>query len=97
MTNDQVRRVIVKYREHLNGLGFIPKNYSNDHRTSSVSVYRLRHICWMCDEVENMLDHNVDTEKVHRWFGFIQGVLCADGIYSIEEMREHNRAEGEKV
>jgi hypothetical protein len=51
----------------------------------------------MCDEVENMLDHNVDTEKVHRWFGFIQGVLCADGIYSIEEMREHNRAEGVKV
>ena len=30
-------------------------------------------------------------EKAFRWLGFIQGVLWAEGIYSIDELRDHNR------
>ncbi len=30
-------------------------------------------------------------EKGFRWLGFIQGALWAEGIYSIEDLKEHNR------
>jgi len=30
-------------------------------------------------------------EKGFRWLGFLQGVLWAEGIYSIEELKNHNR------
>lgn len=30
-------------------------------------------------------------EKAFRWLGFMQGVLWAEGIYSINELKNHNR------
>ena len=29
-------------------------------------------------------------EKAMRWLGFIQGVMWSEGIYTIDEMKEHN-------
>jgi hypothetical protein len=29
-------------------------------------------------------------EKLMRWLGFIQGALWAEGVYTIEELSEHN-------
>lgn len=31
------------------------------------------------------------TEKAFRWLGFIQGVLWAEGVYSIDELKDHNK------
>lgn len=37
-------------------------------------------------------------EKVFRWLGFIQGVLWCEGVYTIEQMKDHNKPPGgEKV
>jgi hypothetical protein len=30
-------------------------------------------------------------DKAMRWLGFIQGVLCQSGIYTIEELKSHNK------
>jgi hypothetical protein len=30
------------------------------------------------------------TEKAMRWLGFIQGVLWANRLYSIDELKDHN-------
>jgi hypothetical protein len=30
-------------------------------------------------------------EKACRWLGFIQGCLWTNGIYSIEELKNHNK------
>ena len=30
-------------------------------------------------------------EKGFRWLGFLQGALWAEGIYTIDELKEHNR------
>lgn len=35
-------------------------------------------------------------EKAFRWLGFVQGVLWCEGIYSIDQMKEHNRPQGEE-
>jgi hypothetical protein len=31
-------------------------------------------------------------QKVNRWLGFVQGVLWTNGIFTIEEMCDHNRS-----
>lgn len=33
-------------------------------------------------------------EKGFRWLGFIQGVLWTEGLYTIKEMKDHNRPDG---
>jgi hypothetical protein len=40
---------------------------------------------------EALSEYGAKREKVMRWLGFMQGVLCATGIYTIDEMRAHNK------
>ena len=35
-----------------------------------------------------------DREKAMRWIGFIQGALWVLGVYTIDQMRDHNRDDG---
>jgi len=50
----------------------------------------LHHVQWMVSQVPNFLKEG-RKEKANRWLGFIQGVLWAKKIYTIDEMKEHNR------
>jgi hypothetical protein len=45
---------------------------------------------WMLDRMEEFLKED-RLEKVNRWLGFIQGVLWAQSIYTIENLKEDNR------
>jgi hypothetical protein len=53
------------------------------------------HIAWMIDECISMISNPGDTEynamytKVNRWIGFVQGVLWKEGLFTIDQMREH--------
>jgi hypothetical protein len=49
-----------------------------------------RHILWMLDQIPGFLEEG-RKEKSNRWLGFIQGALWAQDIYTIEEMKDHNR------
>lgn len=53
------------------------------------TVLSASHVRWMCDEVDHMYDREGETEKVQRWLGFIQGVMWATGLYTIDELRGH--------
>jgi hypothetical protein len=49
----------------------------------------LNHLVWMIQEIKT----NQETwseGKVGRWLGFIQGVLCFQGITTIEKERKRN-------
>jgi hypothetical protein len=48
----------------------------------------LWHVYWMLGQMKGMVE---DSEKFARWLGFVQGVLWMEGLYSIDELREHNR------
>ena len=61
---------------------------------------RLNHVRWMCDEIPNFLktDQPFETEtsiskreKAMRWLGFVQGVISAYDVLTVEEMKEDNR------
>ena len=51
------------------------------------SEEKLNHIAWMCNAI--IKQDNID--KMNRWLGFIQGILWANNIFKIDEMRNHNR------
>ena len=51
-------------------------------------AHRLEHIHWMCREI---LEKKMTNSKQHRWLGFIQGVLYSEGLFTIDEMKEHNK------
>lgn len=44
------------------------------------------HILWMLNEL-----HKLEGDKYNRWLGFIQGYLWTNNIYTIEQLREHNK------
>jgi len=58
----------------------------------------LQHIQWMCMEMWEKLNRPQHDSaeaaaliaKGMRWLGFIQGVLWREGVFTIDEMRDHN-------
>lgn len=51
----------------------------------------VKHANWMLHELLERLEAgHMDEGKVNRWLGFIQGVLWSMGLFTIDEMREHN-------
>lgn len=88
MTHDHIKRVLDLYDSRLAKMDLEP--HCSDGNCGS-ALKGLAHVRWMCQEIRVMIDRGESEDKINRWFGFIQGVLYADGIYSINEMRDHNR------
>ena len=44
-----------------------------------------KHLIWMCDQILSFDNFG----KANRWLGFIQGVLFARKIFTIDELRKH--------
>jgi hypothetical protein len=89
MTADKVREVIAVYRRKFEEMG-VPKRKAPHDSFPATDAEYLAHCHAMLDEMEEFLDQG-RIEKVFRWLGFNQGCLWRCGIYTIEEMKEHNR------
>lgn len=51
----------------------------------------VKHANWMVHEMLRQLEEDaMSAEKVNRWLGFVQGVMWSAGLFTIDEMREHN-------
>ena len=46
------------------------------------------HLLWMLDQIDAGA---ITGEKAHRWIGYVQGILVAYKITSVDEMRDLNR------
>lgn len=53
------------------------------------------HLMYMIEQIENFLEGK-RKEKANRWLGFVQGVLWSNRIYSIKELKDHNKPRREK-
>lgn len=92
MTSVQVEMLLEQYileiDKHTGGLGPKPANY--DIR-QPLRLMALRHALHMCNEIKRLLEDEQHM-KAHRWLGFLQGVLWMTGVYSINDMRKHNKS-----
>jgi hypothetical protein len=65
--------------------------YQSEFRRLNVKPQRggvaLQHCAWMVDE--SLAFFGGDIAKINRWIGFIQGVLWKEGIYTIDQLRQH--------
>ena len=89
MTKDEIREVLVIYREELNRRGFSGCEFSHQ-ETLCFEFHALQHVFDMIDKIEEFLEED-RIEKAFRWLGFMQGCLWSFGIYTLEDLRDHNR------
>lgn len=48
-------------------------------------------ICEMIPKMREIAADPTRSEKLMRWLGFAQGVLWAEGYYTLEELKRHNQ------
>ncbi len=89
MTGAKIVEVVELYRLKLVELGLEPVDF--DHNTPSPpSDMALGHCLGMIPKMNDFVGEG-RIEKAFRWLGFVQGVLWAHGIYTLEDLKNHNR------
>lgn len=83
MNIDEIKSVCAEYKTSFNKKGYlIPKKDPGDEGPTHDGRYS--HLLWMCEEI---IEGRVEGEKVHRWLGFIQGVLYDDCQKTINQLK----------
>lgn len=89
MTGDKVLEVIALYRAEFKKWGIEEEKHPYDTLPDSDKV-ALRHCHQMLDRMEEFVrDERIG--KAFRWLGFLQGVLWRCGVFTLEELMDHNR------
>ncbi len=97
-STEHAQRMLDFYCKTLTGLGYASEAYpeleermgGRKHETPKFET--LCHAMWMCDKTREFL-RSGRFAKVYRWIGMIQGILFMNGVFSLAELKEHNRFE----
>lgn len=87
MNTEVALSLLGRYESQLNHAGYAPIECLDN---VPVQAESLNHALTMFPRMR-MLILMGEEEKFSRWLGFVQGVLFTRGVYTIAEMREHNR------
>lgn len=90
MTPDKILEVVARYETLLSAYGDDAKRYDKYAGGNLGRVGRRQHLNYMTAEIRKFVAEG-STEKAFRWLGFMQGVLWADGHYTVEQLGEHNK------
>ena len=90
MQKAQIEKIIRMYRSELESSRGYYAERSDTALNGAASSRALKHTSWMLVQIEGFLKDG-KHEKVMRWLGFTQGCLWVHGIYSIDELGDHNR------
>lgn len=95
-STEHAQRMLDFYSKTLNALGYKAEAYPEieEHvggRKFETPKYQtLCHAMWMCDRTREFL-RGGRFAKVYRWIGTIQGILFMNGVFSLAELKQHNR------
>lgn len=53
-----------------------------------------QHLRWMLSQAK-VFNKEWKSDKAHRWLGFVQGVLVAEGFATVEDLKKVNMPDGE--
>jgi len=94
MTKEKVLEVVAIYREQFEKIETCEIDFSyNEHIDPDEpedDAGALRHCYGMLDSIEQFVREG-RMEKAFRWLGFIQGCLWMSGLYTLDELKNHNR------
>lgn len=89
MTQAKVREVIAVYRRYLESRGIGRASMPHD-MLPETRQDALEHCHGMLDAIAQFVDAG-RMDKAFRWLGFIQGCLWVHGVYTLDELKDHNR------
>ncbi len=88
MTAEKIREVVRIYRQMFGDTGVRQHKFSPHH--TPPYGFALQHCHAMLNEIDQfVLEGRI--EKAFRWLGFVQGCLWTCGVYSLDELKNHNR------
>lgn len=87
MNAQKVREVVALYKQRMEREDVMAVR----HDDVGTAETRAEHACWMLFQIEGFLDGG-QLGKAFRWLGFVQAVLWTLRLYTINEMRDHNRS-----
>ncbi|MBE0477000.1 MAG: hypothetical protein IBX62_07890 [Coriobacteriia bacterium] len=96
IAREEAERMLDSYSKTLSDLGYKPEPYPDLEGKVGGNIFAagkfeaLNHAYWMCGETKNFLRQGREA-KALRWLGFIQGLLFLGGVFSIAELKGHNR------
>ena len=86
--NLNIVELLKKYKKDLHD--FPPLEISNQQKLFHGSQDFFSHVHWMINFIlENPNDFN--DQKLNRWLGWIQGILCFGSIKSLKTLRDESR------
>ena len=92
MTKEQIGTLLRLYSEKLQGMHIPPRSLSLTAVLGPDSTgAALAHCHQMLTEMEVFLAED-RMDKLFRWLGFVQGCFWSAGLFTIDQMREHNRS-----
>jgi hypothetical protein len=95
-SREHAEQMLERYSKKLTELGYEPVPFPDTGKPLTGTIYRgakfdaLCHARWMCEETRGFMGSG-RWAKAYRWIGMIQGLLFMGGVYSIEELKRHNR------
>lgn len=89
MTPEKVLQVIEIYRKLFTDEDIGKINYPHDELVDCAET-GLDHCHGMLDKIVEFVREG-RTEKAFRWLGFIQGVLWSNRVYTLTDIKNHNR------
>lgn len=95
-TTEHALRMLDFYCKTLTELGYTARAYPEVDKRLGGGKFEtpkfdtLNHALWMCDRVREFLRAG-RLAKAYRWIGTVQGILLMNGVFSIVELKDHNR------
>lgn len=89
MTPEKVLEVVKTYRSLFQSMEIRSAERPRDVLFCG-TIQSLEHCHSMLDKIVGFV-HEGRMEKAFRWLGFIQGVLWATQVYTVDELKNHNR------
>jgi hypothetical protein len=95
-TTEHANRMLDFYCKTLTSLGYESVPFDDievrigSTRFETPKFQTLNYALWMCNQTRDFLRQG-RIVKAYRWIGFIQGILFTNGVFSIAELKNHNR------
>lgn len=90
MEQARVAAVVARYKGVLEAKGNTPVRQSEASPDRDERERKLDHVLWMAHHLESDEAKDYSDAKRNRWLGWMQGVLWAEGVYNLEEQKQHN-------
>lgn len=90
MKAEHILDVIGRYEKEFVNLSIQAIQHA-DHHCMANPRRAVEHAHWMLGQMREFVAQG-KLEKAQLWLGFVQGVLWTNALYSLEELKSHNRS-----